>query len=51
LTPLIRQQNELLGSVLAGVADERTPLKQKSPQAAEVFPLIERFPLLKNLLE
>jgi len=41
------------GVLAAGVlaAGERTPLKEKFPEAGEVIPLIEDFPLLKNLLE
>jgi len=35
----------------SGFAGERTPLKEKFPKAGEVIPLIEGFPLLKNLLE
>jgi len=40
-----------LSSAFPSMAAERTPLKEKFPQAGETISLIEGFPLLKNLLE
>jgi len=41
----------LAAGSLSFAAAERTPVKKKFPKAAEAIPLIEGFPLLKNLLE
>ncbi len=38
-------------TALPAMAAERTPLKEKLPEAGELIPLIEGFPLLKTLLE